>query len=96
MSLEKSLKYHFYYSFVKNKIRWWVRKFKKPYAEEPFPYNGFLQEKKGIRQQIISFAKFLLYINQTIEKGQAKIFRYIHTSILWYLIEKSDLNVKLI
>ena len=31
--------------------------------------------KRGIRSQIISFAKFLLFISQTIEKGQSKLAR---------------------
>ena len=65
--------YNFHYRFVKNKIIWWIRKFKKPYAAIR---NGQRQEKKGIRQIIVSLAKKLLWINETIEKGQSKIFRY--------------------
>ena len=58
---------------TKHKILWWARKFKKPYAAIR---NGQRQERKGIRQMIISLAKFLLWTNKTFEKGQSKIFRF--------------------
>ena len=39
--------------------------------------NGQRRGKRELREQIISFAKFLLWINQTIDQGQSKISRYI-------------------
>ena len=62
--------YHF--RSIKQKIVWWAGKFKKPYDAIR---NGQRQERKGIRQMIISFAKWILWIDETIDKGQHHIFR---------------------
>ena len=54
------------------------------FEEGNVPQSRRQRGKREIRKQIISFAKLLLWINQTIEKGQSKIFRY--TGICIYIL----------
>ena len=45
-----------------------------------FEEEGNDQRRRGkreIREHIISFAKYLLWIDQTIERGNANLFRYV-------------------
>ena len=48
-----------------------------------FEEEGNDQRRRGkreIREHIISFAKYLLWIDQTIERGNANLFRYPYTN----------------
>ena len=49
--------------------------------ENTLPQNR-RRGKRGTRKQIITFAKFLLWVHQTIEKGQSKISRYYYMHYL--------------
>ena len=67
------LSYHF--RSIKHKIVWWAGKFKKPYSQV-----GHRKEKKTIKQKIILISKLLLWVNETIEKGQHELMRYVKNS----------------
>ena len=43
--------------------------------------GGQRRGKREIKERIVPFAEFLLWITQTLEQGLSNIFRYIHTTI---------------